>query len=172
RHPCSHTQRKQCSEQNQHRQEQDLHCQSGAVIEHQEKKQRKRKNKVDQARQHCRSGNDQTWKVNLRDQVCAADETVAAGSDRVGKESPRNETGERKKWIRNSRRRNTREPAKEDRKDDHHEQRLENGPRSAERSLLVAHFDVAPGQKKEQLTIGPNVFEAEKAPFFAWLNDD
>jgi hypothetical protein len=38
--------------------------------------------------------------------------------------------------------------------------------------LFVAHLDVAPGQEKEQLAIGPDVFEAEYGPSITRLDDD
>src|SRR5207248_11488831 len=79
---------------------------------------------------------------------------------------PRQQRAIDKDWIRNAIRRNLAELPEEQTEYNHHKERLDDGPRRAERRLLVTHLDVAPGQKVEQLAILPKLAEADRHPTF------
>ena len=54
----------------------------------------------------------------------------------------------------------------EDCEQDHRQQRLNDHPGCAHECLLVAHLDVPPRQKVQQLTVGPELIEIEFDPRF------
>src|SRR5882724_5122944 len=53
----------------------------------------------------------------------------------------------------------------------HRRQGLQDCPRGAQRRLLVAHLEVAPGQKVQQLMVGPQIAESERHPAAGRTND-
>ena len=61
--------------------------------------------------------------------------------------------------------------AEEDREHHHHHHGLDDGPGEAEHGLLVAHLDVAHGEHEEELAIGPELLEVERAPALDRLDD-
>ena len=74
---------------------------------------------------------------------------------------PRKERTIDEDWIRNAVRRNLSELAEEQTEHNHHEERLNDGPGSAQRGLLVANLNVAPGQEVEQLAIVPQLAQSD-----------
>src|SRR5436309_644216 len=52
--------------------------------------------------------------------------------------------------------------AEDDGEDDHIDDRLDDGPGGSQRGLLVAHFDVTPGQDVEQVAVAPQVAQVER----------
>src|SRR5882724_6150964 len=135
------------------------------------KEKRTKQNKADRrTHKSCQDWcgrNNHAWKVNLCNQTGAAYETVGAVCDRVGKKRPGNQTGISKERIGNIVRRNPRDASKNHGEQKHRKQRLNNRPGYAQRGLLIAKFDVAPGEKVEEFAIAPNFREAKlKARLF------
>src|SRR5882724_8317944 len=53
----------------------------------------------------------------------------------------------------------------------HRRQGLQDCPRGSQRRLLVAHLEVAPGQKVQQLMVGPQIAEPKRHPAAGRTND-
>ena len=76
----------------------------------------------------------------------------------AGEQEPGQHAGEHQDGIgRGAVARQLGEPAEHDREDHHGQERPDHRPGDADDGLLVAHRDVAPGQDREQLAIGPEV---------------
>ncbi len=120
--------------------------------------------------EHRRERHYQTRKVNLRDQVLVGDETIARFGKGVREELPWHEGAVNENRIRNAVRGHASETAEEETEDKHQEERLDNRPSQAERSLLVAHFDITPNEKIKQLAIIPNFPQVERFPRFRWAD--
>ena len=76
-------------------------------------------------------------------------------------ELPRQESTKCEYRIRNSVRAYADEPSKEQTKDQHHQEWLDDGPQRSECSLLVSDFDVAPGEEIEELAILPQLTQTK-----------
>ena len=61
-------------------------------------------------------------------------------------------------------RREVREPAEDEREDDHREEGLQDRPGDADRRLLVADRDVAPDEPAQQLAVLPQLANVEVRP--------
>ncbi len=54
--------------------------------------------------------------------------------------------------------------AKKEGEDDHHEDRLDDGPRDAENHLLVTDLDVAPDEEIQEFTMIPQLSQPDSTP--------
>jgi len=70
---------------------------------------------------------------------------------------PWQQRGEREHRIRHPIRRQLGDPPEDDGKDDHRQKRPDERPQNADRSLLVADDDVAPGEERQQLPRLPDL---------------
>ena len=95
----------------------------------------------------------------LPDKRRARDEAVPASGQRVGEQSPRQQTGVDKDGIGEPAGVDPGEPAEHHAEHDHFDKRLDQGPKHSEYGLLVSNLDVAPGKKIEQLPVGPEFAE-------------
>src|SRR6185369_9312056 len=125
---------------------------------------------INEPTQHRRNRHDQTRKVDFSNQVLIADQTIARGSQRVRKDLPRKQRAKSKHRIGNAVGRHACEPSKEHTENDHHEQRLNDGPRRAQSGLLVVHFEVAPSEEIKQLAIVPEFAQFNPGPRARWCD--
>ena len=120
------------------------------------------------AAERGRARNDHAREIHLRDEIGAADHAGGAVVHGVGEICPRQQAGEREQRIRNAVGRARRRAARTTSvKMSIGSRRLNNRPQHAERRLLVAQLDVAPGQKEQQLAMLPHAGQIERHPSLA-----
>ena len=126
--------------------------------DHRQGHQPHRDEKIHEAGDDRAGGNNQAWKVNLGNQVRVADEAVAGGAQRGGKELPGQLRRHHQQEIGHAGRGRQFGDAVENDGEHHRRQkRLNHRPSDANHRLFVADQDVAPGEKIKQLTVAPQV---------------
>jgi hypothetical protein len=126
---------------------------------------------VHQAAQYAADRDHQAREVDLGDQVGAPHQALGGAGQRAGKVVPGQQPGIGKDGIGCAVGGRVQQIAKEQGKDDHAHQRLQDDPRHAQRRLFVAHLDIAPHQKAEQFAIFPQRLAACSAasPRVGWM---
>lgn len=94
----------------------------------------------------------------------AIDKAVGGLGEGLSEEGPRHQGAVYKEWVRSPIGGQPGEMAKDDRKDQHHEQRLQYRPEHPEKGLFVAHLDVAPHEEVEKPAIAPQAAQIEGCP--------
>ena len=133
--------------------------------------QHERDREVHEPGEHRRERDREPREVDLRDQVPAADDARGRFVEAEGKEGPRHEAREIEDRVREPVRRHPGEPPEEQAEDEHGEQRLQHGPRHAERRLLVPDLDVTPDEEEQQLAIVPQLAKAQRRPAARGIDD-
>src|SRR5262249_887556 len=103
-------------------------------------------------------------KVNFRNQICTADQTIATVGYGIGKEGPKQQPTVSEDWIRYSFGFNARKTTEQQRENQHRQQALQDRPRHPQHPLLVTHLNVSPGKKIEQLAIMPEIAKLQRDP--------
>jgi len=146
------------------------------VVEHHREQNRRCDQQIDQRRERGGHRDDQTRKVDLREQVSLGDHAEGRLLQRLGEEQPGQQAGVGEDRIRNPIGGDLRDLAEDDGEDHHRDQRRQQRPENPENQrpenpenrLLVAHGHVAPDQKPEQLPIRPQLLEVDRAPTLGW----
>jgi hypothetical protein len=96
--------------------------------------------------------------IDLADEIGVADEAARGFAEDSRKQEPGQHAGIYHDRIGSpSLARQFGEPAEHDRKHHHRQKRPDDGPSDADDDLLVADRDIAPGEDREELAIGPEV---------------
>jgi hypothetical protein len=153
-------------EEDEEREEYDIQGRDESVQRHHDDKDEKRKNKVHERRQDPGEGHNQAGEVDLGHDVGIGDHAGCGAGDPFGKQCPGKQGCENEERVGYAIRRDLGKPSEEHRKDQHHEERLDDRPEEAERGLLVPDLHVAPRERGEQLPVVPEFTEVDRDPFF------
>src|SRR5581483_11270988 len=170
--PQTDAERGRNGEQDQERQQQPRERGEIAIERQQRREQTKHNPEIHQPAEYAGYGNDEAREIDFGNQNRAAHQTLSAASDGAREIIPRQESRERKDRVRQIVRREFGEIAKDERKDNRRRQRLQRDPRDAEYRLLVAHLDIAPHQKIQQLAIFPHIVQMQRRPPARGTNAD
>ena len=102
--------------------------------------------------------------VDLRDESTIGNEAGAGERHRRREVRPREKRRIREDRIRNALGREVGESPEDECKDDHRQERLQDRPQHADRRLLVAHRDVSPCERQQQLPVLPELQDVEVWP--------
>ena len=128
------------------------------------------------ARSRRPDGDPGQWKkdareVDLSDECPVGDEASARKRDRGGEVCPGKQRRVREYRIRDAVRGEVRELPEDECERNHRQERLQDRPRDADRRLLVANGDVAPGEPEQQLAVVPQLGDVEMRPARRGLDD-
>ncbi len=113
---------------------------------------------------HTRERQEDPREVDLRHEPAIGHDARAGEPHRAREVRPRQERRVREDRIRHAVRREVGEPAEDEREDDHREEGLEDRPGHPDGRLLVAHRDVAPDERSQQLAVVPQLPDVEVRP--------
>ncbi len=106
-------------------------------------------------------------KIDLADEIGAANQAVSGSRKSIGKIGPGQKTGIYKNRIRDAVGRYLGQPPEKEREYYHGENRLDNGPKTTQNRLLVSNLDLSLGQKIKKFTVLPNFLQVDRNPSFA-----
>ena len=116
---------------------------------------------VDERHAHAAEREQRPGEVHLRDEREVRQQAQARQAEGRGEVLHRQHAGDDEAGIRRRARREVRELAEDDHVDERRERRDEDRPGDAEERLLVAHGDVAPDERPEELAVVPELADVE-----------
>ena len=116
---------------------------------------------VDERHAHPAERQQRPREVHLRDERQVREQAEAREAERRREVLHRQHAGDDEDRVRGRARREVRELAEDDHVDERREHRHEDRPGDAEERLLVAHGDVAPDERPEELAVVPQLADVE-----------
>ena len=135
-----------------------------AVPDDEPSQQYRRDEEIHQGSERGSDRHDDSWKVHPGNQLLISDQAVCRFRDCAREQLPWKQRSQREERIRNAVRRNSSKTAEENAEDNHHRERLKNGPDDSQCSLLIADLDVAPRQKVNELPVRPQLTRIQQPP--------
>ena len=149
-------------EQHEQRRRDDLPAGGpGVVLPHQDEQHGKADDEVHERHGDPAEREQSPGEVHLRDEREVRQQAQARQAESRREVLHRQHTGDDEARIRRRARREVRELPEDDHVDQGRERRNEDRPRDAEERLLVAHGDVAPDERPEELAVVPELGDVE-----------